>query len=120
MSYPHYNVDLEKTQEEILEWSTRNFGSVPNWQIPLRISSFLGMVEEIGEIAHSILKMTQGIRGTKEEHIEKIKDGIADLMVFLLDFCGRNEMNADTLLRDVWNKVRERDWTKDKLKGGEE
>lgn len=118
MSYPHYNVDLEVYQEEIIEWSHKNFGEVPNSQIPLRISSFLGMVEEIGEIAHSILKLTQGIRGTREEHIEKIKDGIADLMVFLLDFCGRNEMNADTLLRDVWNKVRQRDWNKDKLTGG--
>lgn len=117
MSYPHYNMDLEKTQQEILEWSTRNFGEVLNEQIPLRISSFLGMVEEMGEIAHSILKMTQGIRGTREEHLIALKDGIADLIVFMLDFCARNGISADTELRDVWNKVKERDWRKNKKDG---
>lgn len=117
MSYPHYGVNVEKTQEEILEWSTRNFGEVPNSQIPMRVSSFLGMVEEIGELAHALLKWAQGIRGTPEEHREAVSDAIADLMVFTLDFCGRNNLDADTLLRDVWNKVRERDWKKNKVDG---
>jgi NTP pyrophosphatase (non-canonical NTP hydrolase) len=111
---------LRKTQAEINEWSEHNFGEVPNSQIPYRISSFLGMVEELGEIAHSILKLTQGIRGDKSKHIEAIEDGIADLMVFLLDFCGRNNMDAESLLERVWAKVKLRDWNKNKLTGGAE
>jgi NTP pyrophosphatase (non-canonical NTP hydrolase) len=108
---------LRRTQAEISIWSNHNFGDVPNEQIPYRVSSFLGMVEEMGEIAHSILKMTQGIRGDDEKHIEGVKDGIADLLVFLLDFCGRNGMDAENLLSDVWAKVKLRDWNKNKLTG---
>ena len=111
---------LRETQDEITEWSNKNFGVVLNSQIPYRVSSFLGMVEEMGEIAHSILKLTQGIRGETSTHIEGIKDGIADLLIFLLDFCGRNGMDAESLLNDVWAKVKLRDWTKDRLKGGVE
>lgn len=106
---------MKEIQDEILEWSTRNFGRPV--EIKYDISSFLGMVEEMGEISHAILKMSQGIRGTREKHLEDIKDGIADLLVYLLDFCGRNELNAEQLLIDVWNTVKNRDWTKNKLDG---
>jgi NTP pyrophosphatase (non-canonical NTP hydrolase) len=111
---------FDKTQNEITEWSQRNFGEVPNTQIPYRISSFLGMVEEIGELAHAMLKMAQGIRETREEHEEAVKDSIADLLVFTLDFCGRNGMSAEQLLNDVWAKVKLRDWNKNKVTGGVE
>jgi NTP pyrophosphatase (non-canonical NTP hydrolase) len=108
---------MKETQDEIIEWSHRNFGNVPNEQIPIRISSFLGMVEELGEIAHGILKMGQNIRGTKEEHEEEISDGIADLLVYLLDFCGRNNRDAEELLQKVWDKVKQRDWVKNNKDG---
>jgi len=116
MGYPHYNVDLEKYQDEILEWSLQNFGEVPNSQINLRISSFLGVIEEIGELAHAILKSSQGIR-TNEDHIAAIEDAIGDLMIFLLDFCARNDLNLDTILRKTWNDVQQRDWKKNKETG---
>ena len=108
---------MKQIQDEIVEWSHRNFGRVENEAIPIRISSFLGMVEEIGELSHAILKWTQGIRGTQEEHQEAIKDSIADLLVFTLDFCGRNGMDAQQLLENVWAKVKLRDWNKNKLTG---
>jgi NTP pyrophosphatase (non-canonical NTP hydrolase) len=108
---------LKKTQDEIIEWSHRNFGEVPNSQIPIRVSSFLGMVEEVGEIAHAILKQAQGIRGTSEEHEEELSDGIADLLVYTLDFCGRNNRNSEELLAKIWAKVKQRDWNKNKKDG---
>jgi len=108
---------MRQVQDEINEWSERNFGKVPNEQIPLRVSSFLGMVEELGELAHAMLKWSQGIRGTPEEHQEAVKDSIADLLVFTLDFCGRNGMDAERLLADVWSKVKQRDWTKNQMNG---
>ena len=108
---------MKEIQDEIVEWSHRNFGQVPNDQIPLRISSLLGMVEEMGELAHAVLKWTQGIRGTPEEHQEAIRDSIADLLVFTLDFCGRNGMDAQQLLEDVWPKVKQRDWKNNAVTG---
>ena len=72
----------------------------------------------MGEIAHSILKMSQGIRGTREQHISAIQDGIADLLIYTLDFCARNGYDADTLLSEVWERVKHRDWKHDPQTGG--
>lgn len=110
-------VKLKTVQNEIIQWSERNFGDEPNEAIPLRISSFLGMVEELGEIAHAVLKWTQGIRGTQEEHKLAVEDGVADLLVFTLDFCARNGMDAEELLEAVWAKIKQRDWVKNNQTG---
>lgn len=112
-------MSLRQKQEEVLEWSTRNFGEVPNTQIPVRISSFLGMVEEMGEMAHAILKMSEGIRGSTAVHEAKMKDAIGDIIVFLLDFCGRNGLDAQNILHVVWERVKRRDFNADKMYGGD-
>src|SRR5262245_2028022 len=65
-SVENNQLNLSRTQAEIYEWSTRNFGNPV--EITYNIWSFLGMVEEVGEIAHAILKYSQEIRGTREEH----------------------------------------------------
>jgi len=164
-------------QAEVGEWSCKNF---PNNE---PFDPFYGMIEEIGELAHAILKKKQGIRGTPEEHDAAIKDAIADCMIFATDYCCRNyfdlsklvemanqdinkhrtqhqvfnelifqlgvfsswlgstnavqirkcfsyviadlqelarifQFDFDKNLQDTWNKVKERDWQKDKLLGG--
>jgi NTP pyrophosphatase (non-canonical NTP hydrolase) len=73
---------LKKLQPEQAAWAKRNFGD--------RISALqglLGVVEEVGELAHAVLKKWQGIRGTPEEHDEAIKDACADVVIFMLDYC---------------------------------
>jgi NTP pyrophosphatase (non-canonical NTP hydrolase) len=110
------SLSIRDTQAEILAWSTKNFGAkVP---IAYDVSSFLGMVEEVGEIAHAILKMSQGIKGTRAKHEADVIDGIADLMVFALDFAGRNGIDAEKALEQVWAKVKQRDFTRDRQVGG--
>jgi NTP pyrophosphatase (non-canonical NTP hydrolase) len=110
------SLSIRDTQAEILAWSTRNFGRpVP---IAYDVSSFLGMVEEVGEIAHAVLKMSQNIKGTRAKHEADVIDGIADLIVFTLDFAGRNGLDAESALERVWAKVKQRDFTKDKDLGG--
>jgi NTP pyrophosphatase (non-canonical NTP hydrolase) len=110
------SVSIRDTQAEILAWSTRNFGArVP---IAYDVSSFLGMVEEVGEIAHAVLKMSQGIKGSRAKHEADVIDGIADLMVFTLDFAARNGLDAEKALEQVWAKVKLRDFTQDKQVGG--
>jgi NTP pyrophosphatase (non-canonical NTP hydrolase) len=73
---------IDEIQKEILAWSEYNFGK----QHPER--PVLGAIEEFGEIAHAVLKRAQGIRGTTEEHDAKIKDGMADFGVFILNALG--------------------------------
>jgi NTP pyrophosphatase (non-canonical NTP hydrolase) len=110
------SLSIRETQTEIHAWSTRNFGPVV--PIAYDVSSFLGMVEEVGEIAHAILKMSQGIRGTRAKHEADVIDGMADLMVFTLDFAARNGLDAEKALEQVWAKVKQRDFTTDKQLGG--
>lgn len=82
-------VRFYKLQETLWDWQDRNFG--PNGESAAPRHCFLGMCEEAGELIHSILKMSQGIRGTKEEHIADIKDAIGDIMVYLINFYHRAE-----------------------------
>lgn len=71
---------LRRLQEEQKPWVDHNFGEHPAW-MPL-----LGAVEEIGELAHAHLKEAQHIR-TSENHIDNAKDAIADIVIYLADYC---------------------------------
>lgn len=102
---------LTNIQNEVEVWSHKNFGSQPSW-CPL-----LGISEEVGELAHAYLKRQQGIRGTTEEHNEAIKDAVGDIMIYLLDFCGREGINLEDTLEETWNHVSKRDWKKNSANG---
>src|SRR5947209_12487609 len=54
-----------------------------------------GIFEEAGEIAHARLKRAQGIRGTAAEHDAAEKDALADLFIFLCDYCSRSEIDLE-------------------------
>jgi NTP pyrophosphatase (non-canonical NTP hydrolase) len=64
------------------EWVARNFPPYEG-QIPGN-DSILGVMEELGELAHAHLKAKQGIRGTQAEHDAAAKDAIGDITVYLL------------------------------------
>lgn len=69
----------------------------------------LGLVEELGEIAHAYLKQAQGIR-INENHTENLKDGAADLVIFLCDFASAIGFDLETEIIKTWDKVKQRDW----------
>ena len=104
--------DLPAIEAEVREWADRNFGDVPTWQ-PL-----LGAVEELGELAHSHLKEAQGIRGTTEKHVADAQDAIGDIVVYLIDYCGRRGWSLSDLLSATWSEVRQRDWKANPADGG--
>jgi NTP pyrophosphatase (non-canonical NTP hydrolase) len=95
---------LSEIQAEHAVWAQRNFGTRPAHQ-PL-----LGAVEEIGELAHAHLKAEQGIRGTEEEHRAAKKDAVADVIIFLMDYCNIEGFDMQELLGDTWDEVKQRDW----------
>ena len=97
---------LRKLQEEQREWSEHNFGKHPAWQ-PL-----LGAVEELGELAHAHLKESQGIR-TSESHTDNAKDAVADIVIYLADYCSTRGFDFEEIVFDTWEKVKRRDWKKD-------
>lgn len=99
-------MSIATIQGEIAIWVSHNFGPHPSWH-PL-----LGIQEEAGELAHAFLKREQGIR-TNEDHDAGIRDAVADLMIYLCDFCNSEKIDLEAELQDTWNRVKQRDWKKD-------
>lgn len=97
---------LRDFQAQHAKWVTYNFpGRGDYW-------SFFGIVEELGELAHSHLKRIQGIRGTEAEHHAKAKDAIGDMLVFMSDYCTAQGYDLQDILEETWREVSQRDWIK--------
>jgi len=96
-------MNLRDLQEDMKSWLDHNFEPYESWQ-PL-----LGVVEELGELAHAHLKQSQNIR-IEENHEEKIKDAIGDIIIFLVSYCNKRGFDLDKIVFDTWSKVKNRDW----------
>jgi NTP pyrophosphatase (non-canonical NTP hydrolase) len=99
---------LRQLQAELRPWQEHNFPGRESWQ-PL-----LGIQEEVGELSHAHLKEHQRIRGTPEEHQAEAKDAVADVVVFLADYCNARGWDFQQLLEETWAEVRKRDWQADR------
>jgi NTP pyrophosphatase (non-canonical NTP hydrolase) len=95
---------LRQLQEEQKKWVQHNFPGFLDYY-PL-----LGAVEELGELAHAHLKMVQGIRGTREEHLEKAQDAIGDVIIYLSNYCTAMGFDFQKILETTWDEVKQRDW----------
>lgn len=69
----------------------------------------IGMMEELGELSHSVLKQVQGIR-TNENHDANIEDAVGDIQVYGMSFCNRVGLSWHGTLARVWARVRKRSW----------
>jgi NTP pyrophosphatase (non-canonical NTP hydrolase) len=107
-------MDFRALQLEVDEWASKNFGVTrPPWH------QILGAVEEIGELSHAYLKREQKIRGTYDEHTAAISDAVADVIIFLANFCCTADIDLQETVESVWKRVKQRDWTKNALHGGD-
>lgn len=100
MSEPIRTMDFQAEQEL---WVRRNFPGRTCFH-PL-----LGLQEEVGELAHHVLKRDQGIR-LEEDHDAGIRDAVADIFIYLADFCTAEELDLGECITETWAKVRQRDW----------
>jgi NTP pyrophosphatase (non-canonical NTP hydrolase) len=105
---------LRRLQDEQKPWVAKNFGveGRRRWQHP-----FMGVVEEVGELSHALLKQEQGIRGTRAEHEEAAQDAVGDIVVYLADLCTSRGWSFADIVETVWAQVKQRDWTKDPQEG---
>lgn len=81
------NKTLNEIQEELKVWTEYNFGHTTP-EIPI-----LGMIEELGELSHAILKEKQGIR--QSDFLSDKKDAIADLTIYILNYCNCKNITID-------------------------
>jgi NTP pyrophosphatase (non-canonical NTP hydrolase) len=68
------------------------------------------MAEELGEIAHHLLKREQGIRSEGIDHAAEIRDGCADLIIFMMTLADNEGFILAEALNEAWDQVRRRDW----------
>jgi len=105
---------LSQLQSEARRWRAHNFPGATAEQ------QFMGMVEEMGEIAHAVLKVQQGIRGMEAAAArDAIIDGIGDLIIFLTGFCDCFGIDLGAAVEETWDKVQQRDWIADPERGGQ-
>lgn len=109
-------MSLREIQQEIGEWSRRNFGdqvSKSTGQTLGSLCPLLGIQEELGELCHVVLKRHQGIRGYDDDakYQAERDDAMADIMVYLCDYASREGVDLEAVLTMTWNKVKSRDWT---------
>lgn len=117
-------IDLAKIQSEMVTWQQHNFPG-RGVHIPL-----LGTVEEVGELAqegddltivelskslgklaHAHIKKEQKIR-TTENHDKNKKDAIGDIFIYLIDYSNHYGYCLETVIQEVWEHVKCRDWVK--------
>ncbi len=80
--------------------------------------ALLGLVEEVGELAHAHLKHQQGIRGyTDVMYREMAGDAIGDIVIYLASYCNTNDFNLSLEVSKTWGTVKQRDWRKDPENG---
>jgi NTP pyrophosphatase (non-canonical NTP hydrolase) len=109
-------------QSQSNEWRDKNF-TINNdslLQTIAGLEQLLGMVEEVGEIAHAELKRLQGIRGFHADDVyyPAISDGVGDLLLFTAGYCTRRNLNMQDCAEHTWAQVKNRDWKANPQDGG--
>jgi len=97
---------MGKLQDEIAKWNKHNFPDATDQNM------FVGVVEEVGELAHSMLKKKQGIR-LNEDHEAKARDAVGDICIYLMALCHKRNWSFYDCILKAWDEVKERDWTKE-------
>ena len=96
-------MDLGELQGELVPWTEHNFPDAESWH------ALLGVQEEAGELAHAHLKAVQGIRTNEDHRAQKI-DAVADIVIFLANYCNLEGINMTDAVAEAWAEVKKRDW----------
>lgn len=83
---------LKELQTQQLAWARHNFGQAPSYHL------LLGMIEEVGELSHSLLKSIQNIRGSAEKHDLAGKDAVADVTIYMTQYCSERSLDLQEVL----------------------
>ena len=88
-------MQLSKIQEEVAEWSQRNFGAQVSKTTGQELGSLaplLGLGEELGELEEARSK----------GDLFLLRDAVGDCFIYLLDYCSREGLSFE----DLWNNSR--------------
>ena len=97
--------DINELQRRVGQWHQRNF---PDATEPQRA---LIICEEAGELAHVVLKQSQGIRPESATD-EMLADAMGDIIIATLAFAAHRGWDIGVILHTTAETVLARDWTK--------
>ena len=115
-------IDLK--QKELKEWQERSFPREELLELDkevlvnmiLNLQMVLGMAEEVGEVAHRVLKATQrirsGVNGMDSTFKREVGDGVADTLVFGMQLLSLQGLDAEEEISKTTKLVLGRDWQK--------
>ena len=95
---------MEQLQIELHRWRQKNFPGVTATE------QLLGMMEELGELTHSLVKQERKIRGEYSFHERQMQDAIADLVIYTMGFCSCRGWDFTKIVETTARKVMSRDW----------
>src|SRR5690606_750626 len=106
---------LDEVQGLHRRWLDHNFPGQTGTEWPggRGWEPLLGVVEEVGELAHAHLKAAQGIRGTREELLAEATDAVGDVVIYLLSYCNATGLNLGACVDAALETVLARDWAAD-------
>lgn len=93
-------------QSRLHLWRQRNFPTADSGQ------QLLGIVEEVGELCHAVLKNEQNIRGLgdPEKFMAAEEDAIGDLLIYLSGYCSYRSIDMFAVFEETAQEVMKRDW----------
>ena len=99
-------IDLK--QKELREWAERNFGE----RTADTGDCVIGMAEELGELAHFVLKRKQRIREAANggDFKAEIGDAFADVVIYGIQAMECEGIDAEAILRKTIEEVMQRDF----------
>lgn len=113
--------DSEMDARQFLDWLQMNHSAWEHVNFPDShgnvFHSLAGVTEELGELAHALLKDSQNIRGTAEEHDREGRDAVGDLLIYMAGLCNKKGWNMQRCVETAWAEVANRDWVKNKQDG---
>ena len=106
---------LSLRQQELYKWQQKNFGEMSSEEL------VLGMVEEIGELCHILLKRKQGIREgankTEAELKAKVADAFGDVVIYGINMMQAEGLDAEKAIVETIKSVLKRDWVENPAEG---
>ncbi len=95
-------------QDRLAAWQGRNFGAMSALQMTL------GVCEEAGELAHAVLKESQGIRGMQDRDTARaaVADALGDIIIYAFQVATLYRLDLGTVVGLTAANVMRRDWVK--------
>jgi hypothetical protein len=75
------------------------------------VLALVGLASEVGELANAVIAHHQGRKGYgptpegMEKYQRDIRDAVADIQIFLADFCAQEGIDVEKVTMDTWNNI---------------